>query len=77
MLEGSQTYQYGYILSDLLLNKASISTPVYLMIEKLGIEDTQSALAQLVVTMCLSKKSTRSYRGLNNALAALKEPWDG
>ncbi|KAL4986251.1 DNA polymerase III, clamp loader complex, gamma/delta/delta subunit [Aspergillus falconensis] len=50
------------------------ATSVYMMIEKLGIEDTQSALAQLVITMCLSKKSTRSYRGLNNALAALKEP---
>jgi putative ATPase len=50
------------------------ATLVYLIIEKLGIKDTQSALAQLVVTMCLSKKSTRSYRGLNNALAALNEP---
>lgn len=50
------------------------ATSVYLMIEKLGIKDTQSALAQLVITMCLSKKSTRSYRGLNNALAVLKEP---
>jgi putative ATPase len=50
------------------------ATSVYLMIEKLGIKDTQSALAQLVITMCLSKKSTRSYRGLNNALAILKEP---
>ncbi|OJJ70111.1 hypothetical protein ASPBRDRAFT_130228 [Aspergillus brasiliensis CBS 101740] len=50
------------------------ATSVYMMIEKLGITDTQSALAQLVITMCLSKKSTRSYRGLNNALAALKEP---
>jgi putative ATPase len=53
------------------------ATSVYLMIEKLGIKDTQSALAQLVITMCLSKKSTRSYRGLNNALAALKEPGTG
>jgi putative ATPase len=53
------------------------ATSVYLMIEKLGIKDTKSALAQLVITMCLSKKSTRSYRGLNNALAALKEPGTG
>ncbi|KAI9932596.1 Werner helicase interacting protein 1 [Aspergillus wentii] len=50
------------------------ATSVYLMIEKLGIKDTQSALTQLVVTMSLSKKSTRSHRGLNNAFAALKEP---
>ncbi|PYH67639.1 werner helicase interacting protein [Aspergillus vadensis CBS 113365] len=53
------------------------ATSVYLMIEKLGIKDAQSALAQLVITMCLSKKSTRSYRGLNNALAAVKEPGMG
>ncbi|PWY82403.1 P-loop containing nucleoside triphosphate hydrolase protein [Aspergillus eucalypticola CBS 122712] len=53
------------------------ATSVYLMIEKLGIKDAQSPLAQLVVTMCLSKKSTRSYRGLNNALAAVKEPGMG
>ncbi|GLB02478.1 Werner helicase interacting protein 1 [Aspergillus tubingensis] len=53
------------------------ATSVYLLIEKLGIKDAQSALAQLVITMCLSKKSTRSYRGLNNALAAVKEPGMG
>ncbi|KAL7658364.1 DNA-dependent ATPase mgs1 [Aspergillus niger] len=53
------------------------ATSVYLMIEKLGINDAQYALAQLVITMCLSKKSTRSYRGLNNALAAVKEPGMG
>ncbi|XRM43067.1 DNA-dependent ATPase mgs1 [Aspergillus tubingensis] len=53
------------------------ATSVYLMIEKLGIKDAQSALAQLVITMCLSKKSTRSYRALNNALAAVKEPGMG
>ncbi|RAH57355.1 werner helicase interacting protein [Aspergillus piperis CBS 112811] len=53
------------------------ATSVYLMIEKLGIKDAQSALAQLVITMCLSKKSTRSYRGMNNAFAAVKEPGMG
>lgn len=50
------------------------ATSVYSLIEKIGIEDAQASLAQLVITMCLSKKSTRSYRGLNNAFAALKEP---
>ncbi|KAJ5985826.1 werner helicase interacting protein [Penicillium canescens] len=50
------------------------ATSVYSLIEKLGIQDAQASLAQLVITMCLSKKSTRSYRGLNNAFAALKEP---
>lgn len=44
------------------------------MLEKLDIQDAQASLAQLVIMMCLSKKSTRSYRGLNNAFACLKEP---
>ncbi|KAF7589734.1 Werner helicase interacting protein 1 [Aspergillus hancockii] len=50
------------------------ATSVYSVLEKLDIQDAQAALAQLVVTMCLSKKSTRSYRGLNNAFSSLKEP---
>ena len=50
------------------------ATSVYLLIETLGIQDIEAALAQLVIVMCLSEKSTRSYRGLNNAFAALKEP---
>ncbi|KAE8423347.1 DNA polymerase III, clamp loader complex, gamma/delta/delta subunit [Aspergillus pseudocaelatus] len=50
------------------------ATSVYSMLEKLDIQDAQTSLAQLVIMMCLSKKSTRSYRGLNNAFACLKEP---
>ncbi|CAI7677025.1 unnamed protein product [Penicillium pancosmium] len=50
------------------------ATSVYLLIETLRIQDIEAALAQLVIVMCLSGKSTRSYRGLNNAFAALKEP---
>ncbi|OGM42534.1 werner helicase interacting protein [Aspergillus bombycis] len=50
------------------------ATSVYSVLEKLGIQDAQASLAQLVVMVCLSKKSTRSYRGLNNAFACLKEP---
>ncbi|KAE8164837.1 DNA polymerase III, clamp loader complex, gamma/delta/delta subunit [Aspergillus tamarii] len=50
------------------------ATSVYSMLEKLNIQEAQASLAQLVIMMCLSKKSTRSYRGLNNAFACLKEP---
>ncbi|KAE8314611.1 DNA polymerase III, clamp loader complex, gamma/delta/delta subunit [Aspergillus transmontanensis] len=50
------------------------ATSVYSVLEKLDIQDAQASLAQLVIMMCLSKKSTRSYRGLNNAFACLKEP---
>ncbi|KAE8136609.1 DNA polymerase III, clamp loader complex, gamma/delta/delta subunit [Aspergillus pseudotamarii] len=49
------------------------ATSVYSMLEKLDLQDAQASLAQLVIMMCLSKKSTRSYRGLNNAFACLKE----
>ncbi|KAB8264169.1 DNA polymerase III, clamp loader complex, gamma/delta/delta subunit [Aspergillus pseudonomiae] len=50
------------------------ATSVYSVLEKLDILDAQASLAQLVIMLCLSKKSTRSYRGLNNAFACLKEP---
>ncbi|KAF5861462.1 Werner helicase interacting protein 1 [Aspergillus alliaceus] len=50
------------------------ATSVYSVLEKVGIEDAQASLAQLVVMMCLTRKSTRSYRGLNNAFSCLKEP---
>ncbi|KAB8218743.1 DNA polymerase III, clamp loader complex, gamma/delta/delta subunit [Aspergillus novoparasiticus] len=50
------------------------ATSIYSVLEKLDIQDAQASLAQLVIMMCSSKKSTRSYRGLNNAFACLKEP---
>ncbi|KAB8071022.1 DNA polymerase III, clamp loader complex, gamma/delta/delta subunit [Aspergillus leporis] len=52
----------------------TFATSVYSVLEKSNIQDAQAALAQLVITMCLSRKSTRSYRGLNNAFSCLKEP---
>ncbi|KAF4172517.1 hypothetical protein CNMCM8694_001058 [Aspergillus lentulus] len=50
------------------------ATATFKAIESLGLPEARAALAQLTVMMCLSKKSTRSYRGLNNAFAALQEP---
>lgn len=52
----------------------AFATSVYSTIEKIGIEYAQAALAQLVITMCLFGKGTRSYRGLDNAFSVLKEP---
>ncbi|KAF7591459.1 Werner helicase interacting protein 1 [Aspergillus hancockii] len=53
------------------------ATSVYSMLENISIRDAQVALAQLVVTMCLTKKSTRSYRGLNKAFAISEGPRGG
>jgi putative ATPase len=43
-------------------------------VEKIGLPEARINLAHATVAMTLSKKSTRSYRGLNNAFAALDEP---
>ena len=43
-------------------------------VEKIGLPEARINLAHATVAMALSKKSTRSYRGLNNAFAALDEP---
>ncbi|EAW10555.1 ssDNA-dependent ATPase MGS1 [Aspergillus clavatus NRRL 1] len=43
-------------------------------VEKIGLPEARINLAHATVAMALSKKSTRSYRGLKNAFAALEEP---
>ena len=43
-------------------------------VEKIGLPEARINLAHATVAMALSKKSTRSYRALNNAFAALNEP---
>jgi putative ATPase len=43
-------------------------------VEKIGLPEARINLAHATVAMALSKKSTRAYRGLNNAFAALNEP---
>lgn len=43
-------------------------------VEKIGLPEARINLAHATVALSLAKKSTRAYRGLNNAMAALAEP---
>ncbi|KAK2779944.1 hypothetical protein FQN53_001175 [Emmonsiellopsis sp. PD_33] len=51
-----------------------LATSAYTAVEKIGMPEARINLAHATVAMALSKKSTRAYRGLSNALAALQEP---
>ena len=51
-----------------------LATSAYTAAEKIGMPECRIALAHATVALCLAPKSTRAYRGLNNAYAALKEP---
>lgn len=59
-------------LADNSMLTLAIST--HSAVEKIGLPEARINLAHATVAMTLSKKSTRSYRGLNNAFAALNEP---
>lgn len=59
-------------LADNSMLTLAIST--YAAVERIGLPEARINLAHATVAMALSKKSTRSYRGLNNAFAALDEP---
>lgn len=59
-------------LADNSMLTLAIST--HSAVEKIGLPEARINLAHATVAMALSKKSTRSYRGLNNAFAALQEP---
>ena len=52
----------------------SLATAAYTAAEKIGMPEARINLAHATVAMALSKKSTRAYRSLGNATAALKEP---
>ncbi|KAI9739452.1 MAG: hypothetical protein M1818_005140 [Claussenomyces sp. TS43310] len=52
----------------------SLATSAYTAAEKIGMPECRISLAHATVALCLAPKSTRAYRGLNNAYAALKEP---
>lgn len=52
----------------------SLATGAYTAAEKIGMPEARINLAHATVALALSKKSTRAYRGLNNATAALQEP---
>ena len=51
-----------------------LAIAAYTAAEKIGMPEARINLAHATVALALSKKSTRSYRGLANASAALKEP---
>lgn len=59
-------------LADNTMLTLAIST--HSAVEKIGLPEARINLAHATVAMALSTKSTRSYRGLNNAFAALSEP---
>lgn len=52
----------------------SLATAAFTAAEKIGMPEARINLAHAAVALSLSKKSTRSYRGLNNATDALQEP---
>jgi putative ATPase len=52
----------------------SLAIATHSAVEKIGLPEARINLAHATVAMALSKKSTRAYRGMNNAFAALQEP---
>ncbi|KAF2762097.1 P-loop containing nucleoside triphosphate hydrolase protein [Pseudovirgaria hyperparasitica] len=52
----------------------SLATAAYTSVEKIGMPEARIPLAHATVALALSPKSTRAYRSMNNAYAALQEP---
>ncbi|KAL9067573.1 MAG: hypothetical protein Q9161_006762 [Pseudevernia consocians] len=52
----------------------TLATSTYAAAEKIGLPEARINLAHCAVALALSPKSTRAYRGLDNAMSALKEP---
>jgi len=55
-------------------NLLSLTTATYSACEKIGMPECRINLAHAVTALSLAPKSTRAYRGLNNAMEALREP---
>lgn len=51
-----------------------LATAAYTAAQQIGMPEARIPLAHCAIALCLAKKSTRAYRALNNAYAALKEP---
>ena len=51
-----------------------LATAAYTAAQQIGMPEARIPLAHCAVALCLAPKSTRAYRALNNAYAALKEP---
>ena len=52
----------------------TLATSTYTAAEKIGMPEARINLAHCAVALALNRKSTRVYRGLSNAMMALKEP---
>ncbi|KAI1388510.1 P-loop containing nucleoside triphosphate hydrolase protein [Hypoxylon trugodes] len=52
----------------------SLATSTFTATQQIGMPEARIPLAHCAVALSLAPKSTRAYRGLNNAFAALKEP---
>lgn len=52
----------------------TLATSTYTATQQIGLPEARIPLAHCAVALCLAPKSTRAYRGLNNAFAALREP---
>lgn len=51
-----------------------LATAAYTATQQLGMPEARIPLAHCAVALCLAPKSTRAYRALNSAYAALREP---
>jgi putative ATPase len=51
-----------------------LATAAYTATQQIGMPEARIPLAHCAVALCQAPKSTRAYRGLNNAYAALREP---
>ncbi|KAI0799533.1 ATPase WRNIP1 [Xylaria sp. FL0064] len=52
----------------------SLATSTFTATQQIGMPEARIPLAHCAVSLSLAPKSTRAYRGLNNAFAALREP---
>lgn len=51
-----------------------LATATYTAVQQIGMPEARISLGHCATALCLAPKSTRAYRGLNNAYAALREP---
>ncbi|KXJ96524.1 DNA polymerase III, clamp loader complex, gamma/delta/delta subunit [Microdochium bolleyi] len=52
----------------------TLATSTYTATQQIGMPEARIPLAHCAVALSLAPKSTRAYRGLSNAMAALREP---
>lgn len=52
----------------------TLATSTYTATQQIGMPEARIPLAHCAVALCLAPKSTRAYRGLSKAMAALRDP---